>query len=419
MKKQTPQDGFHPKRFKKANLSMDGVKPDGLYQVSRSLPDLRDGPRSLNQPEVATLKSATDNLPGKQSIKPLPTKKHWWRRISWKKLFKRTALVILALLVIIGGWLGYKLIRDSNKIGSGFWSLFDNSKLKGEDRGRVNILLAGDSADDPGHAGADLTDSIMLVSLDVKDKTAFMLSIPRDLYVNIPNDGYSKINAAYQVGNQLKFSQAGYPDGGMGMLESTVSSKLNIPIDYYALINYSAFRDAVNAVGGVNVTINSQDSRGLYDPFTHLDLPNGPVSLNGQQALDLARSRGDGPGAYGLYSDFDRTTHQRQLLVALKDKSTSAGVFTNPAKVSSLFDAVGNNVKTDLTLGNIRRLYSLGNSIDGNQIKSVGLNDVNGKNLLMSYQGYGGQSALAPAAGLNNYADIQAFVAQLSQVSQQ
>ncbi|MEO8785418.1 MAG: LCP family protein, partial [Candidatus Saccharimonadales bacterium] len=276
-----------------------------------------------------------------------------------------------------------------------------------------------DSADDPGHAGADLTDSIMLVSLDVKDKTAFMLSIPRDLYVNIPNDGYSKINAAYQVGNQLKFSQAGYPDGGMGMLESTVSSKLNIPIDYYALINYSAFRDAVNAVGGVNVTINSQDSRGLYDTFTHLDLPNGPVSLNGQQALDLARSRGDGPGAYGLYSDFDRTTHQRQLLVALKDKSTSAGVFTNPAKVSSLFDAVGNNVKTDLTLGNIRRLYSLGNSIDGNQIKSVGLNDVNGKNLLMSYQGYGGQSALAPAAGLNNYADIQAFVAQLSQVSQQ
>jgi anionic cell wall polymer biosynthesis LytR-Cps2A-Psr (LCP) family protein len=95
------------------------------------------------------------------------------------------------------------------------------------------------------------------------------------------------------------------------------------------------------------------------------------------------------------------------------------GVFANPAKISSLFDAAGNNVKTDLSLGNIRRLYSLGKSIDSSKIQSVGLNNADGKNLLMSYRGYGGQSALAPAAGLNNYSDIQAFVAKLSRVSQQ
>jgi LCP family protein required for cell wall assembly len=383
------------------------------------LPDLREGPH------FDSLTAETDDLaklPGSQPVASVPAaaKKRWWRRLHWKKILKRTALALLVLLLIIGGWLGYKLIRNSNKIGSGFWSLFDNSRLKGEDRGRVNILLAGDSSDDPGHAGADLTDSIMLVSLNVKDKTAFMLSIPRDLYVNIPDDGYAKINSVYQTGNQLKFSQNGYPDGGMGLLESIVSDKLDVPIDYYALINYSAFRDAVNAVGGVSVKIDSQDRRGLYDPFTNLDLPNGWVNLNGQQALNLARARGDGPGAYGFYqADFDRTGHQRQLLVALKDKATSVGVFANPAKISSLFDAAGNNVKTDLSLGNIRRLYSLGKSIDSSKIQSVGLNNADGKNLLMSYRGYGGQSALAPAAGLNNYSDIQAFVAKLSRVSQQ
>jgi LCP family protein required for cell wall assembly len=379
---------------------MDIVKPVVHYQVSRSLPDLRGGPLTPAA-TVATIKK---------------NRKRSWRNVAWKRFFKRTALVLLVLVLLIGGWLGYKFIKNANKTGAGFWSLFVNSRLKGEDQGRVTILLAGVSSDDPGHAGGDLTDSIMLVSLDTKNKTAFMLSIPRDLLVNIPDNGYSKINAAYELGNQQHFNQAGLPADGMGLLESIIQDKFNIPIDYYALINYTAFKQAVDAVGGVEVAIKSPDPRGLYDPFTNLSLPNGMVSLNGQQALNLARARGDGPGSYGFWqADFDRTGHQRQLLVALKDKSTSLGVFANPVKLGNLSDAIGNNVKTDMSLGNIRRLYSLGKGVDNSKITSSSLNDAYGVNLLMS-RSYYGQSTLIPALGLNDYSAIQAYVAKLAAV---
>lgn len=390
-----------PKKAPKPNKSLDGMVRSQNYQPGRSLPDLRDG-AELPLPPVAV-----------QPPKPA-------HKRNWRKIVKRTLLVLLVILVAVAGWLGYKLIINANKTGSGFWSLFDNSKLKGEDTGRVNILLAGDSSDDPGHAGANLTDSIMVVSLNVKDKTAYMLSIPRDLYVNVPGNGYSKINAAYQYGNQDQFAESGYPAGGMGLLESIVSDKLNLTISYYALINYTAVKDAVNAVGGVTVNIDSENSYGLYDPFTNLRLPNGVANLNGQQALNLARARGDGPGSFGFpRADFDRTAHQRQLLVALKDKATSAGVVTNPVKLGNLFNAVGNNVKTDLSLGNIRRLNSLSKGIPSSKITSASLNNADGVNLLRSYTTSGGQSALIPAAGLNNYDAIQAYVAKLSAVSAQ
>ncbi len=360
------------------------------YQVSRALPDLRDGAQ----------------LSGVQ-----PIKKPARQGIAWKRVFKRLFLVLLVVFLVGGGWLGYKALRNSNKLGTNLWSLFDNSKLKGEDRGRINILLAGDSSDDPGHQGASLTDSIMLISINPNNKTAFLMSIPRDLYVNIPDNGYSKINAANVYGS--KFDQSGYPTGGMGLLEKTVSQKLDIPIDYYALINYTAFRDAVNAVGGVTVTVNGVSKYGVYDPYANLKLPNGTQQIDGQTALNLSRARGEGPGSYGVVSDFTRTQYQREILLALKEKATSAGVLANPLKISNLLDAVGNNIKTDLSLGNVRRLNNLTKSIPAADIKSVSLNDVNGKNLLRNYQTNNGQSALIPAAGLNDYSQIHALLTSL------
>ena len=125
-----------------------------------------------------------------------------------------------------------------------------------------------------------------------------------------PGNTYQKINAANEISN---FSQPGYPNGGMGALSYVIQNEIGIPINYYGLINYSAFRDAVNAVGGVTITIKSPDPRGLYDINTNTKLPNGQVTLNGDQALNLARSRGDGYNSYGFPgSDFNRTQYQRQ-----------------------------------------------------------------------------------------------------------
>jgi LCP family protein required for cell wall assembly len=262
----------------------------------------------------------------------------------------------------------------------------------------------------------------MLLSIDTRNNKAFMLSVPRDFYVNIPGNGYAKINEAYPDGQTEKFSEAGYPKGGMGLLEKTVSEDFGLPIHYHALINYTAFRDAVNAIGGVKVDIQSENPNGLYDPSidwtTHgpmVKLSNGWHTLTGQQALDLARARGDAYGSYGFpQADFDRTAHQRQLLTALKSKTSSAGVIANPIKLGQLFDALGKNVHTDFKTGEIRRLYDISKLIKESSIQSVSLNDASGHNLLANQTSPTGQSILVPAAGIGDYSQIKLFIKKLT-----
>ena len=348
------------------------------------------------------------------------------RRAKLKKFFKRALIVLAILLALAGIWVGWKFVANGIKIfgWGGIVDVFKNTKLKGEDEGRVNILLAGNSADDAGHGGAELTDSIMIASIDVKNKTGYLMSIPRDLYVDIPGNGYAKINEVYQDGKEDNFSGSGYATGGMGLLEKTVSENFGITLHYYALVNYTALEEAVNAVGGIKVTINSSDPRGLYDSSRDLQtgqplvrLPNGEVTLNGRAALDLSRARGHGRGSYGYaQSDFTRTENQRKVLLGIKDKATSLGTLSNPVKLGQLLDSLGNNVDTDLGSGEMRRLYELSKQIPSSKIKSVSLNDANGKNLLMSYRTRSGQSALVPSAGVDDYTDIKAFLESLQAV---
>lgn len=340
-----------------------------------------------------------------------------------KKVIKRVVIILVILLALTGLWLGVKFASNIIKVfgWGGIKDIFHSEKLRGEDEGRVNILLAGNSADDPGHGGAELTDSIMIVSMNTKDKTGYILSIPRDLYIDIPGHGYAKVNEAYQDGKRAKFKEAGYAEGGMGLLEKTISQHFGVKIHYYALVNYTALEQAVNAVGGVRVDVTSSDPRGLYDPSLDLQtrkplvkLPNGPNDLDGRAALNLARARGNARGSYGYaQSDFTRTEHQRKILIGLKDKATSAGTLSNPVKLSQLFDSFGNNLETNFKTSEVRRAYDLSKEIPTSTLKSVSLNNANGQDLLMSYRTRSGQSALVPKAGIDDYSAIQTFISGL------
>jgi LCP family protein required for cell wall assembly len=340
-----------------------------------------------------------------------------------RRIGKRIGIGVGIIMLLAVGWLGWKFLYNAHKLfGGNPFSALTSGRLKGESNGRVNILLAGNSADDPGHQGATLTDSIMILSVDTKNHTAFMLSVPRDLYVSVPGHGHQKINTVFPVGESSKFEQSGYAKGGMGLLQKTIQQDLGITTQYYALVNYNALRDAVNSVGGIDINIQSSDKRGLYDPNKDwstggvlVKLSNGWHHLNGQQALNLARARGDSSRSYGFAnSDFTRAEHQRQLILALRSKATSAGVVTNPIRLGSLFDSIGGNVKTNFTLGNVRRLYDITKELKGNNIQSIGLNDANGKNLLKNYRTPRGESALIPAAGLDDFSDIQRYLQQLT-----
>ena len=328
---------------------------------------------------------------------------------TWKRVAVSIILIIFIACIGLGLWDARNISSASQKMfGSGnILSLIAGGSLKGQDRGRVNVLLVGYSVDDPGHPGASLTDSIILLSMSTSSKTGYMLSIPRDLYVKIPGYDYGKINEAYK-------------DGGMELLEQVVTSDFQIPIDYYALINYASVRDTVNALGGITVNIQSSDPQGLYDPNISpadggpLKLGNGPQTLDGQTALNLTRARGDAYGSYGFaQADFDRTQHQRQVLTAIKDKINWKLVL-NPRKNSRILNAVADNVKTDLSASEIRPLFGLFNSIPSSQLKSLSLRDLNGHNYLDSYTTAYGQSALVPSAGIDDYSQIDDALSQLN-----
>jgi len=383
--------------------------------AERSLPSQKPPIRA----RAAWATPAAANVSSPPLVRPTPSAKKKRRILSkW-----RAVVITLILLVLLGGWLGTKLLSNTLKIFKGnVFGILSTTQLKGEDTGRVNLLLAGNSADDPGHDGANLTDSIMVVSIDVQHNSAFILSIPRDLWVEIPGYGHAKINEAYVDGEAGHFSNSGYPNGGMGLLEEVIHDNFDLPINYYALIDYNALKDGVNAVGGIDLTIKSSDPRGLYDPSidwsTHgplVKLTNGVHHLNGEQALDLARARGDAYGSYGFpRSDFDRTQNQRVMMLALKNKVLTAGILANPIALGSLFDSLGKNVKTDMTLSEARRAYDLGKGIDNSKIVSAGLNDANGKNLLANFRSPNGESALVPAAGIDNFGQIQAYIRYLT-----
>lgn len=333
-----------------------------------------------------------------------------------KRGMKVAGALMLAAILVFGIRFYSDIARmTSNRNPLNLLNAFQPVELK-NDNGRVNILVAGNSADDLGHDGADLTDSIMILSVNTKNNTAMMLSIPRDMWVKTRLLGHSKINAIY-------------PNSNMDGLTQVIEENLELPIHYNVLVNYNAFKDLVNAVGGIAITIDSEDPRGIYDPSLDwtspkccalAKYPNGPVNLDGKQALNLARARGDAYGSYGFpNTDFDRTANQRKMLLAIKAKVSSPAVVANPFKVSNLVSAVGNNVRTNLELNEMQTLYVHMKKIDDSKIDSYNINTLKGESatMLANYTSPDGQSALIPAAGMDDYSEIAAQIKRLFSAS--
>ena len=322
----------------------------------------------------------------------------------------KTVAAILFVLLILAGYFGYRTYKTLNKVivknsGPTAEGLKTENvaveKLKGEGDGRVNILLLG--VGDPGHAAEDLSDTMIVASYDPKTKDVAMLSIPRDLYVKVPNNGFSKINSAHAFGEQYKEGT------GPDLAKKTVSEVLGIPIHYYIRTDFTALKQAVDTVGGVDIDVLST----LIDPdypceknegkVCGFSILAGPQHFNGSSALKYARCRKGNCG-----DDYGRAKRQQDVLVALRQKATKLNILANPAKVVEILDIVGKNVRTDLQVWEIERLTQVARETDPSKITSKVL-DIDTTGLVKNSQ-VGAASVVVPVAGIGNYSAIQAFV---------
>ena len=225
----------------------------------------------------------------------------------------------------------------------------------------INILLIG--LDYRPQEKDSRSDTMIVVHIDPAAKTAAMLSIPRDLYVQIPGHGEDRINSAYQTGED----EPNTPGGGPGLAMSTVEHNFGIKIHYFAQVDFTGFEKVVDAMGGVTVDVQKPLVDNEY-PLTNygttrIYIPAGLQHMDGHTALEYARSR-------HADSDLGRNSRQQQVLLALRQQGLNLNLIS---RLNDLLTQVQGAVKTDLSLTQVGSLAQLAKQIDRNSIQTLAL----------------------------------------------
>jgi LCP family protein required for cell wall assembly len=271
--------------------------------------------------------------------------------------------------------------------------------LKGYADGRINILLLGIGG--KGHPGQNLTDTIMLASLNIQTNQVALYSIPRDMYVRIANStSQAKVNTIYQIGLDKTKNN---PVTGVNLVVKTVEELIAQKINYYAILNFGGFEKIIDTLGGINII----NERNIYDPsypgpnysYAPFKLEKGFHHLDGATALKYARERHNDPEG-----DFGRAKRQQQVLQSIKNKLFSAETFFNPIAINNLLDALENNIITNVTPAEIVLFLELAQKMDTQNINNVVL-DAWSKESLLKIVHIGNFSALVPRVG--NLSEIQ------------
>ncbi|PIR47593.1 hypothetical protein COV06_02835 [Candidatus Uhrbacteria bacterium CG10_big_fil_rev_8_21_14_0_10_50_16] len=233
--------------------------------------------------------------------------------------------------------------------------------LIGEDTDRVNVMLLGIGG--AGHDGPDLSDTIIFTSLKPSTGDVGMMSIPRDLAIPIPGYGWRKINHANY------FGELEDPGHGARYASGVIGGLIGQEIDYYVRIDFQGFEKFLNALGGVDVYVETAFLDPTYPTSDHLTqtirFDTGWQHMDGETALQYARSR---HGTNGEGSDFARSRRQQKILLAVKDKLFSANTILNPKRISDLIGTVKESIETNLSTWEILRLATFARNLDPEKI---------------------------------------------------
>ena len=230
-------------------------------------------------------------------------------------------------------------------------------------KSRISILVMGldyrDWEDDPN--APSRTDSMMLFTIDPVNKTAGMLSIPRDTWVKIPGFDYAKINQAYYLGAEDKL-----PGGGPALAVKTVEQLLDVPIQYYAQIDFDAFTKLVDELGGIDVYVHQTMRISLVGKAGSFELKPGVQTLDGPTLLAYVRNR------YTDGNDFARSQRQQEVIMDIRNDILEGNMLpTLITKAPAIYQDLASGIHTNLTLDEIIRLAVLAESIDPARIHRV------------------------------------------------
>ena len=223
---------------------------------------------------------------------------------------------------------------------------------------RVTVLLMGLDYRDWEEEGPSRTDTLMLFTLDPVARTAGILSIPRDLWVNIPGFDYGKINTAYYLGELYQL-----PGGGPGLAIQTVEALLGVPINYYAQVDFVAFENFIDEIGGVEVEVPYEMTVDPIGPDNSVTLDAGLQVLDGPTALAYARNRDT------IGGDFDRADRQQQVILAIRSQILNLDMLPSLiGKAPVLYQGLSAGINTNLSLQEIIQLAWLAQQIPAESI---------------------------------------------------
>jgi len=291
------------------------------------------------------------------------------KRVKKKKkrpILRRLLFLALVLLIGIGSYVGYVFYQTLEAANNSYDDLGrEKSKLRDSavsiSNDPVSILLLGVEDYSSGGKGGR-SDTLMVATFNPEDQTMKLLSIPRDSRVEIPGVGLDKINHSFSK-------------GGKEMTIETVEDFLEIPIDYYATVNFDGFKNIVDIVGGITVNVPFDFEQNSDDPKAEkLQFHEGPMELDGRYALAYARMRYS-----DIKGDIGRNERQQQVVKAIIDEIASAGTLL---KVDKLTDEVGKNVETNMKVSELLGFYQKYSGFSTSNIETLTLSgvgeDING-----------------------------------------
>lgn len=233
--------------------------------------------------------------------------------------------------------------------------------LAGETDDRINFLLLGVGGE--GHDGANLSDTIIVASLKPSTQQIGMISIPRDLTVNLPGHGWRRINSINA------FAEEKEKGSGARVSAEKIGEIFNVPIHYVFRIDFQGFSNLIDEIGGVRVYVDRSFTDQSYptDDFKYqtVSFKQGWHTMDGEEALQYARSR---HGSNGEASDFARSRRQQKIIAAVGDKLFSFDTLLRPSRIRAMQNLLNNHLATNMELWEAVRLARIASGIDTSMI---------------------------------------------------